>query len=180
MADLFAYSNRRPESPANGCTYCFDPVHTADLICVTDLWRVRLHPKQAHLGACIVYTARHVLNVSNLSSAEFSEFGVIMARLDQSLERAFGAVLLNYSCWMNYAFRADDPNPPCQNGVPSPHVHWQIHPRYDRDVEVDGLRFEDPTFGAPYITGRDQAIGAEVRTVIRERVMEGLDLVLLQ
>ena len=180
MAELFAYTNTKCGDPGTGCSYCLDPQETTDLICFTDLWRVRLHPKQAHIGACIVYTARHAQRVSELSSEEFSEFQTVMVQLEQSLVKAFGTVLLNYSCWMNYAFREDDPNPPYQNGKPSPHVHWQIHPRYDKPVDLDGCRFEDPTFGAPYVTGRDQTVDTTTRNTIRTSIVEGLDVVLLK
>lgn len=176
MAQLYSYAETQHRDPQFGCSYCLDPRETKDLICFTDLWRVRLHPKQAHLGACIVYTTRHAPKVSELSQAEFAEFQMIMTDLERSLANAFGTVLLNYACSMNYAFREEDPNPPYHNGKPSPHVHWQIHPRYDRTVDFSGTRFDDPTFGAPNITGRDQNISLDVRSAIRVRIIEGLDV----
>ena len=176
MTQMYSYAETRRPGSETGCSYCLDPRETADLICFTELWRVKLHPKQAHLGACIVYPTRHAPKVSELTRAEFGEFQTIMARLERTLENAFGTVLLNYGCFMNYAFREADPNPPYQDGKPSPHVHWQIHPRYEHTVEFSGVQFEDPTFGAPYITGRDQTIGTEVRIAIRDRIVEGLDI----
>lgn len=177
---LYTYAELHPSDQESGCSYCLPPHQTPDLICFSDFWTVRLHPKQAHLGAIIVCTSRHAPKVSELTHAELAEFQVAMSSLERSLVDAFGTVLLNYACSMNYAFRKDDPNPPLQDGKPSPHVHWQIYPRYKTTVEFAGTRFEDPTFGAPNITGRDQPIDPEVRSAIRARIIEGLDVELLE
>ena len=174
-AVLYTYRETRAPRTRDGCTYCLSPHETAGLICFTELWRVRLNAKQAHIGACLVYTARHALRVSDLTAAELVEFQTVMSRLERALENAFGAVLLNYSCWMNYAFRGENAIPPRRDGAPSPHVHWQIHPRYDRPVHFAGESFDDPTFGAPYIIGRDREIKPETLAAIRHKLIEEIE-----
>ena len=169
---LYTYRETRDPGTGDGCSYCLSPHETADLICFTDLWRVRLNAKQAHIGACLVYTARHALRVSDLTPGELVEFKTVMTRLERALENAFGAVLLNYSCWMNYAFRSQNPIPPMREGAPSPHVHWQIHPRYEGPVQFAGETFDDPTFGAPYITARDRDTRPETLVAIRHKLID--------
>jgi len=176
MSQLYTYEETRPPEVITGCGYCLSPEETPDLVCFRDLWTVRLHPKQAHLGTIIACTMRHAPKVSELTHEELADFQFVMSNLEHALREAFGTALLNYACSMNYAFRSEDPNPPFEDGKPSPHVRWQIYPRYPKPVAFAGVRFEDPTFGAPNITGRDMAIGGGVRKAIRQRMIERLDV----
>ena len=54
------------------------------------------------------------------------------------LDELFKPTLFNWSCFKNAAYRAENPDP---------EVHWHLIPRYDRKVEFQGIKFEDPNFG---------------------------------
>ena len=96
----------------DACPFCLEPIHTEGLICFTDLWIVSLHPRQSYIGSCLVYPRRHVHKLTDLSDDETIGFKRVMVTLEKALVESFGAQLLNYSCWMNFAFRKNKPIPP--------------------------------------------------------------------
>jgi diadenosine tetraphosphate (Ap4A) HIT family hydrolase len=58
--------------------------------------------------------------------------------METSVNEAFNPDLYNWSCFKNAAFRDEDPNP---------EIHWHFLPRYQNEVEFEGLIFNDPDFG---------------------------------
>ena len=113
--------------------------------------------------------------MADLMPEEAADFQSTLARLEPALESAFGAQLINMAYQRNWAFRAQQPDPPLRDGRPNPHVHWHITPRYDRPVVFEGVTFDDQTFGELY-ERRDRQVEASVRMAMIERIRAHLNI----
>lgn len=120
------------------CEYCQIPGAYGNLIYETENWMIFLAPSQRFLGTCVVVLKSHRGKLSELTSEEWDEFVKIVEKLETTLTKIFNPTLFNWSCFMNKAYHARQPNP---------EIHWHFIPRYDREIEFEGLIFEDPDFG---------------------------------
>jgi diadenosine tetraphosphate (Ap4A) HIT family hydrolase len=139
--------------------YTAEPEH---LIFETKFWRVSLAYDQSYLGRGVVDLKRHAASLSELSPAEWTDFTVVVKRLEGAVRRAFGARMFNWTCMMNDAYK---------EAAPEPHVHWHCRPRYDTPVEMDGVRFLDAAFGHHY----DRSLRQEVPRDVRRKIIERLN-----
>src|SRR5690606_15714930 len=115
----------------------------------------------------------HVPKVGELTQSEMVDFHQLFRCLESSLERSFGADLVNLSCERNWAFRSSNPIPPFLDGKPNPHVHWHIVPRYRKPVHFMGARWDDPTFGEPFVW-KEKAIEEDITLGIIQILRRGL------
>jgi diadenosine tetraphosphate (Ap4A) HIT family hydrolase len=122
------------------CDYCkkLEKYNFGDYICNTKHWIVFLAPQQSNIGTCVVALNRPAEDLSSLTSEEWTEFGKLVGSLEFSVKQSFGVTMYNWGSLMNASYLEKPPNP---------HVHWHFIPRYNHEVEFDGLTFEDPYFG---------------------------------
>ena len=129
----------------------------------TEKWRVVLDPNQQFLGKAFVTLLEHKTSLSDLNEADWKDFEVLVKRLESALKKAFQPNHFNWSCLMNIA---------AMNGQET-HVHWHIHPRYDKSVTVAGETFED-TQWYPRKEKIDHVVDKEVLQVVAEKIRENL------
>ena len=115
------------------------------------VWKALLHPNQSSLGSALIVSLRHVSKVGALTRVEMADFHQLFRQLESTLERTFGAALVNLSCERNWAYREKNPVPPFLEGQPNPHVHWHVVPRYRQRVRFMNIEWNDPTFGEPFL-----------------------------
>lgn len=120
------------------CEYCQIEEGYGDLIWETTYWLIFLAPSQRYLGTCVVAQKKGCKDLSGLKKEEWSEFGLIVKRLEETLKTIFNPTLFNWSCFKNATFRQKNPKP---------EVHWHFIPRYKEEVVFGGLKFKDPDFG---------------------------------
>jgi len=101
-------------------------------------WKVELTGDQLYLGRSYVSCKTKRESLSELTDEEFSDLHTVTKKYENLLKKTFGATLFNRACLMNHAFR---------NKPYTPHVHFHVRPRYDRDITIDGEVFHDPNFG---------------------------------
>jgi diadenosine tetraphosphate (Ap4A) HIT family hydrolase len=122
------------------CEYCkkLEKYDFGDFITQTNHWIIFLAPQQSNIGTCVVALKRPEEDLSGLTPNEWLEFGELVCKLEYSLKQCFDVTMCNWGSLMNASYLEKPPNP---------HVHWHFIPRYDHEVEFDGLIFEDPFFG---------------------------------
>lgn len=64
---------------------------------------------------------RHCADVADTTPDELLEWLTVVKTLEGTLRAALNTTMLNWSCYMNHAYRE---NPP------QPHIHWWAVPRY--------------------------------------------------
>jgi len=129
----------------------------------TEFWRVVLAPNQSLVGRCVVHLKRHSGTLADLTHEEISDWLALVRVHEAALRSALGATMLNWSCYMNHAYREP---------LPNPHVHWWAVPRYNHQVSVCDWAFEDPEFGSPY----DHYKWVEVPSAIQSEIVERIQL----
>ncbi|PID32784.1 HIT domain-containing protein [Candidatus Saccharibacteria bacterium] len=99
----------------------------------TDHWRVVLDPDQRSLGKVFVTLLNHKGSLSELDEIEVKDLFDLIKKLEASFKKSYRPTHCNWLCLMNNAVRDGQPT----------HVHWHLHPRYDREVIVNGETFID-------------------------------------
>lgn len=90
---------------------------------------------QEFVGYCIVSSNKESL--SELSSEEWMELGIIEKELERVCKKVFNATMFNFACLMNNAYRDHE----------TPHVHYHFVPRYSKKFELFGKTYRDRHFG---------------------------------
>lgn len=129
----------------------------------TTFWRVVLAPNQCLIGRCVVNLKRHAGDLADLRQEELVDWLEGVKKVETALRSAFKAKMFNWSCYMNFAYREDPPNP---------HIHWWAVPRYDHGVVLNDLVFTDPDFGSPYPHTRSLILSLDVQMQIAERLRD--------
>ncbi|MEM9038729.1 MAG: HIT family protein [Actinomycetota bacterium] len=159
----------RPAGLDPACVSCTAPDDDPLTFAVTERWKVVLHPDQTTPGSLLIVALRHVAKVGDLTTDEAEEFFALFRLAEAALEHELDAAHVTLSCLRNWAFRADDPDPPWTDGRPNPHVHWHVVPRYDRPVTIGGVTFTDDDFGHELVwCGR--RISTDVAGILIERI----------
>ena len=157
-----------PASDVNtGCGICAWTPDNPDHLFLfeTRFWRIVLAPNQALLGRCIVHLKRHSGDLAGLTQDELLEWLTVVRTLENALRAAFGATMFNWSCYMNFSYRDEHPNP---------HIHWWAVPRYKQPVTVSEFVFDDPHFGSPYDHARRLELPAELYHNIAAQIQHAL------
>ncbi len=145
------------------CPVCSWSHYDPDFLFIheSQYWRVVLAPNQSLVGRCAVCLKRHCGDVAETSPEEILDWLKIVSKMETALRNAFKATMFNWSCYMNFAYREDPPDP---------HIHWWMVPRYDHPVKLGELIFEDIHFGEPY----DHALWRDVSKEIRNGIAESI------
>lgn len=155
------------------CVSCTAPEDDDLTFAVTDHWKVVLHPDQTVPGALLLTSLRHVPKLSELTLAESIDWFELFSTAEATLEQTMGADLVTVMCQRNWAFRADDPEPPLLDGHPNPHVHWHVAPRYRNMVTIGHESFEDETFG-DLLVWRSRRVKPATQALLIESIYRGL------
>ena len=160
-------SNKRVNEVDSNCPICaWSPENPQyRFIFETTFWRIVLPPNQSLVGRCVVHLKRHSGDLADLTEDELIEWLTVVRTLEKALRSAFGAVMFNWSCYMNHSYRDEHPNP---------HIHWWAVPRYIQPVTVRDLTFEDPHFGDPYDHYRWLEVSNEIHQEIVDQIQQGL------
>lgn len=151
----------------NNCEICpilATPNNGEDMqITETEKWRVVLDPNQQFLGKAFVTLLEHKSSLSDLDEADWRDFEILVKRLESAFKKAFQPSHFNWSCLMNIA---------AMNGKET-HVHWHIHPRYDKSVKVDGEIFKDTQWN-PRKEKADHIVNKKVLQIISDKIKDNL------
>jgi diadenosine tetraphosphate (Ap4A) HIT family hydrolase len=90
---------------------------------------------QDHPGYCIVGNDKESL--SELSSDEWIELGIIEKELERVCKKLFDATMFNFACLMNNAYRDGE----------TPKVHYHFVPRYKNELKLFNKVYRDRHFG---------------------------------
>lgn len=155
-----------------GCAGCTHPPLDELLIAFTEHCKVILHPNQSSLGNSIIASRRHVARICDFNAAETAEFIPLFAIVEPALEAAFGAELLNLYYQRNWAYREHNPDPPFKDGR-QPACALSHRAALLPAGRIRGRRWEDPSFGEPFVWGR-VSVDAPLRLAIIERIRSRL------
>ena len=86
-------------------------------------------------GQCIISNKKETL--SELTSEEWIELGIIEKELERVCKKLFGATMYNFASLMNNAYRDNV----------TPHVHFHFIPRYKNVVSLFNKQYIDKHFG---------------------------------
>jgi diadenosine tetraphosphate (Ap4A) HIT family hydrolase len=155
-----------PHTINMGCRYCkiLERENFGDLLLETRHWIVFLAPNQSLVGTCVVALNRHLEDLSGLEMDEWEDFASLVKRMESALKGAFHATMFNWGCLMNASYLKDPPEP---------HLHWHLIPRYNHEVKVGGLRFDDVYFGHMK-PQPPKDISLKTREMISDRIKENL------
>ena len=85
-------------------------------------------------GQCIISCNKDSL--SELSSDEWIELGIIEKELERVCTKLFGSTMFNFACLMNNAYRDNK----------KPHVHYHFIPRYKERLVLFDKKYRDKHF----------------------------------
>ncbi|KZX16023.1 hypothetical protein [Methanobrevibacter filiformis] len=117
-----------------------------DLIIATDYWNLYLAHIQRYLGTCVLKLNSKTLHLKELTSNEWKDFNSLVKIVEETIMVSFNPLLFNWACFNNGAFK-DNINSNINNQ--NIHLHWHVHPRYDKIAIFKGVEFDDPDFGKP-------------------------------
>ena len=137
------------------CSFCQSD--TRGIIHSTKYWNIFLSDDQTYLGRSIIVLKRHCKDLAELKKEEWLDFIGVVKIFESSLRKSFQAMMFNWTCLMNDAYK--DKNP-------QPHVHWHVRPRYNHPVKIAGLIFEDKDFAHHYARGTDRKLSGNARKII--------------
>lgn len=129
----------------------------------TKRWRVVLDPNQRFLAKAFITLLEHKTSLSELSEADWRDFESLVKRLELAIKKAFHAHHFNWSCLMNVA---------AMNGQQT-HVHWHLHPRYDKSITIGAHTFEDTPW-YPRKENTNHVIEKEVLQIVADKIRENL------
>ena len=118
-------------------------------ICETKFWKVDICDNQEYLGRSYITLKRHCPNLSNITTDEWSDFLSLIKKIENAIQKAFGATSFNWTCMMNDTFKKESPQP---------HVHWHLRPRYAQNVNFAGITFIDPEYGHHYARSSERIL----------------------
>ena len=136
------------------CKFC-DGLLGENLIKGFQYWEVYLHPNQYYLGRCSVALKRHLEDLTEVTEEERTELFGILAGLRETVMGLFGANLINYYSAGNIVR----------------HLHIHFIPRYDHEVDFEGVVFKDELWGQNHsFYPRDFKIEEGLLGKIKERI----------
>lgn len=131
-------------------------------------WKVELSRDQLYLGRAYVICKIKRESLSDLTDEEFLDLHVAIKKYESLLKKTFEATLFNWTCLMNHAYR-EKPY--------TPQVHLHVRPRYEKEVEIGGIVFNDPNFGDHYhlqdsMSNRvPEEVFAEILSILKQEKM---------
>jgi len=155
------------EAAVQGCEVCDALATDEPRVFITPNWKVTLASDQGYLGRAFVSASRHVGSLSELTPDEWSDLHQVIEDYESAITRAFGAVLFNWGCLMNNAFKDDEPKP---------HVHWHVRPRYNKSVHINGHTYTDPNFAHHYDSSYHDVQNRAVIEALTARIQDQTDV----
>lgn len=153
------------------CDVCIAIPKNVYVLLETEHWVVSLAQDQTLLGRSYVTAKTHTSSIRELSKEQWDDLHCVMATFEKAVTNAFGAVLFNWACLMNDAYK-EAANPQ------SPHVHWHARPRYSTPVTIHGETFTDEHFGKHYKTRWDGKVdrkpSADIMQAITTAIHAGM------
>ena len=135
------------------------------LLFENECWSAYLSDMQDYPGRCIVVLRDHKESLSELGPEEWICFGEAAKVLEGLVKEELGAILCNWSCLMNNAFKSR---------VPHPHVHFHMRPRFNEKTTVFGAAFEDTIFAHHYAVGGNTTLPVQSAQKLYEHLKEKL------
>ena len=144
----------------NVCVACKPPKEFQDLdILAGQYWTIRLHVNQTYLASCVIVLNRHLEDMFNISPEEREELFHLTRSLRDVIRTQFKSNLFNYVSLGNVI----------------KHLHLQVIPRYDHDVEFDNLKFYDHNWGKNFtLTDTDNLIPQATKVKIIKVIKDSL------
>ena len=98
-------------------------------LCVKEFkyWIICVRQKQVTLGDVVILLKRETRNVSDMTIEEASEFPEVIKWYENICREKLGAIKFNYIIMMMH----------------DPFVHYHAFPRYDKNVELFDIEWED-------------------------------------
>ncbi len=132
----------------------------------TEYWSIKLDATdQTYLGRSVVVLKRNCGDLAELTDSELLDFKKVIISFENAVRKVFDATMFNWTCLMNSAY---------QNNPPDPWVHWHVRPRYNREIEFDGIKFEDVEFGHHYIRGTNRNVSPDLAQKIVNGIKENI------
>lgn len=135
-----------------------------DLMMETNYWLICLAPNQSNIGTSVVALKRHYGTLNGLKMEEWLDFGDVVKKMEYSLRKSFNATMFNWGALMNSDYLQENPDP---------HIHWHFIPRYNHDVEFEGVLFQDIYFGSMH-PRPERELSSRMRKRIMERIIENI------
>ena len=130
--------------------------HPTTLVKEFEHWVILCRDAQVTLGSLILITKDDVTAFSRLSDDAFAELPVAIKSIEQTLKRAFGNDKINYFMLM----------------MADPEVHFHVIPRYSRDVEFEGVMFQDRSWPGPADLKQKNEIDKNIFNALIEKLRE--------
>lgn len=119
--------------PAPCCDIWTKFGHQSGEIFSTSHWSVVIRRKQVTLGSLVLICKRHAESMGGLTPEEGGDLPNAAKAIEQTLGAAFRPAKLNYLALM----------------MVDRHLHFHVIPRYERERQVHGYTFKDPSWGGP-------------------------------
>lgn len=104
----------------------------------TENWSVVfVNKKQNFLGRCKIVNKKSKTSLSELTTEEWEELGIIEKNLEIVCRELFDATMFNFASLINFAYRDKK----------DPIVHFHFIPRYDHVVKIFDKTYKDKYFG---------------------------------
>ena len=134
------------------CKFC--NINEDHLIKKFNHWNVFIH-NQCYLGRCAVALNRHIEDLTEITLEEREELFNILKKLRESIISLFGANLFTYTSAGNI----------------TRHLHVHFIPRYDHNLEFEGVLFKDERWGKNHATyNRRFKVSGELLNKIKEKI----------
>ena len=150
---------RMPEQIVKTCYN--KPMNTQ--ILETNHWNMILSRDQRYFGRCVVLLKRPCGTMAEVTPDEMVDLLILIKKYETVFKKEYGAVMFNYSCLMNDAYK---------NTPPDPQVHWHFRPRYDKPVVFEGVEFLDEQFGHHYERKPERSVDADLEEKIVAELKE--------
>jgi len=100
---------------------------------------------------------RHVGSLSELDMPEWTEWKLIVDRLEYIYKEILGAELCNWSCLLNSFYKEAEPNP---------HLHVHVRPRYKNAIVINNHSYIDAEFAHHYALKKEVSLLDDDRQIL--------------
>jgi diadenosine tetraphosphate (Ap4A) HIT family hydrolase len=132
------------------------------LLFETVYWQIfLLSEDQTYFGRAVVVLKRPCGALSETTPEEALNLFEIIKKYEAMFKKEYGAIMFNYTCLMNDAYK---------NIPPDPQVHWHFRPRYNKAVIFKDIEFLDPNFAHHYNREPKRKLDAELEKALVEEL----------
>jgi len=138
------------------CEWC-DYKDDKWLLFRSSYWSLYLADIQDYVGRCVLVLNRHVGSLSELDMPEWTEWKLIVDRLEYIYKEILGAELCNWSCLLNSFYKEAEPNP---------HLHVHVRPRYKNAIVINNHSYIDAEFAHHYALKKEVSLLDDDRQIL--------------